>query len=300
MAGVFILVGLAAFSIILWVFLAIRSRRRTQRLDHDAAIAATLAAAGFHRTPLDDDDDPAENSSRSRYGSPDAFLRPRRSSSGLAMSSIPSAGRTSLALFHDDNDIRPSSDYIVPAGSRDGYISSPPFIYRTRSSNAMRQNFTGHTPQHSGGSHEPLLSSYNNHSPPQGPSDAPKALSDKPPQLEAIETPSVYTLESIADHRLDPKLRQRLQDDADSFRDLRDEEDYSRPVLGVCGHVASDSYSLISFLFRFEICLIFLQVRHLYDRTTIFLSATFTPSHCTWTYDNLPAFQPNTPKILSL
>jgi len=239
--------------------LAIRSRRRRQRLDHDTAVAATLAAAGFHRAPLDDDDDPAENSRRSRYGSPDAFLHHRRSSSGLAMSSIPSAGRTSVAFLdtpplHDDNDphnIRPSSDYIVPAGSRDGYISSPPFIarpYRTRSSsNTMGENITGHTPQHSAGSRELLLSSYNNHNslppsptgatlPLQRLSDTPKnppVLSDKSPQLEASTASSAYSLDIATDHRLDPNLRQRLQDDADSFRDLRDEEDYSRPVLGV-------------------------------------------------------------------
>ena len=243
-AGVFILVGLAAASIILWIFLAIRSRRRTQRLEHDSAVAATLAAAGFNRTPLDDDDDPALESGHSRNGSTDPFLRQRYSSSGLAMNSIPSAGRNSsspLDTDHDPHVFHPYSDYIPP--TKDGRVSSPPFItrpYRPRSS-SMGGNTSGHTPQQSG-SHEPLLASYNHNSRPstggtlplQQLSEAakdpdPPATSDRPSSRSTI----YYSSESTGDHRLDPNLRQRFQDDADSARDLRDEEDYSRPVLGV-------------------------------------------------------------------
>jgi hypothetical protein len=69
---------------------------------------------------------------------------------------------------------------------------------------------------------------------------APQRLSDA--AIDALVIPdrpsspsSVYYLsEAIGDHRLDPLLCKRFQDDADSSRDLRDEEDYSRPVLGVC------------------------------------------------------------------
>ena len=294
-AGVFILVGLAVASIILWIFFAIRSRRRTLRLDHDSAVSATLAAAGFHRAPLDDDDDPGESSRRSRYGSPDAFLHHRRSSSGLAMSSV---GRASAAFpdplpFHDDNDphnFNPYSDYILPAGSRDAYVPSPPTSsvladpYRTRSySNTMGENTTAHAPQHSGGSHEPLLSSYNRVSlppspiavtpPPQRLLDAPNiplAVSDKPQQTNTSVTSSVYSTESIGDHRLDPNLRQRLQDDANLLRDLRDEDDYSRPVLGVSAILRVNSYSVTDHFVRFETCLM-LQIRRLYDNTLLSL-----------------------------
>ena len=159
------------------------------------------------------------------------------------MSSIPSAGRTSAVLLDTDYDphiFHPYSDYIPPA--KDGRVPSPPFItrpFRPRSSsNSMGENLSGHTPQQSG-SHEPLLASYNHASrpstggtlPPQHLSDAsidPPAMSDRPLSLSSVQ----YSSEG--DHRLDPILRQRFQDDADSSRDLRDEEDYSRPVLGVC------------------------------------------------------------------
>jgi hypothetical protein len=43
----------------------------------------------------------------------------------------------------------------------------------------------------------------------------------------------MYSSDNTQDDRLDPGLRQRLQDDGHSAMDLRDEEDYSRPVLGV-------------------------------------------------------------------
>lgn len=50
-------------------------------------------------------------------------------------------------------------------------------------------------------------------------------------QLDAAS--SVYSNDSVVlDERLDPGLRQRLHHKT-STRDLRDEEDYSRPVLGV-------------------------------------------------------------------
>jgi len=243
-AGVFILVGLAVASIILWIFLAIRRRRRTQRLELDAAVAATLNAAGFRRTPLEDeDDDFAQESGHSRYGSSDPFLHQRRS---LALSSLRSGGPTAATFPDVDNDphiFHPYSDLIHPA------VSSPPFItrpYRTRSSsNNMGEDITGHTPQHSG-SHEPLLASYNRSSPsPTGDPIPPKRLSnaannalfDQPQQsnlaLKASSASSSYSSEGTGDRRLDPNLRQRFQDDADSFGDLRDDKDYSRPVLGV-------------------------------------------------------------------
>jgi hypothetical protein len=219
--------------------LAIRSRRRTQRLEHDTTVAATLAAAGFNRAPLDDDDDPALESGHSRHGSTDPFLRQRYSSSGLAMNSIPSAGRTSAAPLETDYIFHPYSDYIPPA--KEGRVTSPPFItrpYRPRSSStSMGENISGHTPQQSG-SHEPLLASYNHTSrpstdgtlPPQPLSDA---AEDPPDRPSSSRSTVFYSSESTGDHRLDPNIRQRFQD-ADSSRDLRDEEDYSRPVLGVC------------------------------------------------------------------
>ena len=208
-------------------------------LEHDSDVAATLAAAGFNRSPLDDEDDPELESGHSRHGSTDPFLHQRSSSSGLVMGSIPSGGRNSTALDYDPH--HPYSDYVFP--TKDGTLPSPPFIYRSyrpRSTrNSMGENIFGHTPQHSG-SNEPLLATYNVSRPSTGGSLPPQRLSNAaidPPALpdEPSRPSSVFFMtEAIGDHRLDPTLRQKFQDDADSSRDLRDEEDYSRPVLGVC------------------------------------------------------------------
>ncbi|PPR05715.1 hypothetical protein CVT26_008956 [Gymnopilus dilepis] len=307
-AGVFVLVGLAGASVILWIIFAVRRRRRTRRLEYDTAVNATLAAAGFHRTPLDDDDDPAagSHSTRSRYASlePDPFAGGggHRSSSNLAMSSIPSAGRTSAYLDRTpDDEYNPYTDYIVPAGSRDGYVSgtpAPPSGYVTgplrdrRSSTGMGMAEVGagalgqtHHHHNSSGSYEPLLASYyasanaqgGNTTPPSdnpfaggvsaGPSQPDAAATRYPPasngsgKAEGSSQPtrpdeplvqidsasSVYSdddKEDQRDDRLDPGMSRRLDYDAASTRDPKDEEDYSRPVLGVRN--LPDSVSLLS------------------------------------------------------
>ncbi|KAF9457072.1 hypothetical protein BDZ94DRAFT_1274176 [Collybia nuda] len=273
-AGVFVLVGLAAASILLWIFFAVRRRRRTQRLEHDTAVSATLAAVGFHRTPLDDDDDHVNSSRRSRL---DSAEMNQRSSSGFAngtISSIPSGGRVSAYMdspHPDDQDaFNPYTDYVVPPGARDGYISgrtsSPPPVafyngpYRERTgSGSAGEHVISHSASHSAGSYEPLLASFHQ---PQGSSQSqhpgssstprsPQRLSDaksSPFTLFQSASPelnlgdnfgsghsSLYSSGSIGDDRLDPGLRQRLQEVVDraSVKDLRDDEDYSRPVLGV-------------------------------------------------------------------
>lgn len=257
-----------------------RRRRRTQRLEHDTAVSATLAAAGFHRTPLDDDDDHVNSARRSRFGSADVEMN-QRSSSGFAngtISSTPSGGRVSAYMdspHPDDQDaFNPYTDYIVPPGARDGYISgrtsSPPPVafyngpYRERTgSGSAGDHVISHSASHSAGSYEPLLASFHQPSgspppvqptgPPSPPPRNPQRLSDAgksprlgvlhsdPPEPNVGETnfgsggSSLYSSESTGDDRLDPGLRQRLHEEVDraSARDLRDDEDYSRPVLGV-------------------------------------------------------------------
>ena len=261
--------------------MAIRRRRRTELLEHESAVAATLAAAGFNRSPLDDEDDPALESGHSRHGSTDPFLRERSSSSGLVMSSIPSAGRITTGLDYDPH--HPYSDSVFPAN--DGRVPSPPFVYRPyrprSTSDSMGENISGHNPQLSG-SHEPLLATYNRASRPSTggslpPQRLPEVVIDPPAVPDRSSSPCsvYYSSESTGDHRLDPILRQKFQDDADSSRDVRDEEDYSRPVLGVCALLLW--CLLVSlFLHRFEIYLMS-QARHLlYDNTSLSLSATFT------------------------
>jgi hypothetical protein len=272
-AGVFVLVGLAAASILLWVLFALRRRRRTQRLEHDTAVSATLAAAGFHRTPLDDDDDPPDGSRRSQFGSPDLELNQRSSAIGTS-SSVPSAGRTSAYIepAHPDDpeSFNPYTDYNVPPAARDGYpsrhTSSPPPVsfynngpYRDRTeSGSAGDHVVGQSASRSAGSYEPLLASFRNSARPPSPvqSNDPSSarprhsqkLSDASQQPLIVLTPdspavnhvasassSRYSSDSIADDRLDPGLRLRLNVEADrvSTPDLRDDKDYSRPVLGV-------------------------------------------------------------------
>ena len=271
--------------------MAIRRCRRAQILEHDSAVAATLAA-GFNRSPLDDEDDLAVESGHSRNGSTDPFLHQRSSSSGLAMNSIPSAGHISAALDYDPH--HPYSDYVFPAN--DARVPSPPFVYRPyrprSTSDSMRENIFGHTPQLSG-SHEPLLPTYNRASRFSiGGTFPPRRLSDSAMDLPAIpdrpSSPSTayHSSESTGDHRLDPLLRQKFQDDADSSRDLLDEKDYSRPVLGVCAILLW--YLHVSFfLYRLEIYPMS-QARHLlYDNTTLSPSLSWL---LLYHYDNLLAF----------
>jgi hypothetical protein len=277
---VFVLVGLAAASILLWIFFAVRRRRRTRRLEHDTAVSATLAAAGFHRTPLDDDDDRVNSARQSRFGSPDVEMN-QRTSSGFASgtnSSVPSGGRISAYMdspHPDDQDaFNPYTDYIVPPGARDGYVAgrtaSPPPVafyngpYRERTgSGSAGDHIISHSASHSAGSYEPLLASFyqpggssspiRTTSPPSPPPRNPQRLSDAGRPIPAVVLPSsspepnlgdnnfgsgassLYSSESTGDVRLDPGLRQRLNEEVDraSARDLRDDEDYSRPVLGV-------------------------------------------------------------------
>ncbi|KAJ3750456.1 hypothetical protein DFH05DRAFT_1531921 [Lentinula detonsa] len=67
-AGVSVLAGLAATSIIIFLVFYIRRRRRRARIEHDTAVSATLAAAGFTRKALDDDvDDGPASTATGRY-----------------------------------------------------------------------------------------------------------------------------------------------------------------------------------------------------------------------------------------
>jgi hypothetical protein len=68
-AGVFLIVGLAAATICLWIFFFIRRRRRRRRIEHASEVSATLAAAGYNRAPIDDEDLGPSPGMRHRFGS---------------------------------------------------------------------------------------------------------------------------------------------------------------------------------------------------------------------------------------
>lgn len=254
-AGVFVLVGLAAAAIVLWVLFGLRRRRRNRRIEHDTAVSATLAAAGFHRAPLDDDELRGNDSRGSRgFATPEMEMLPAAAVG--TRSSVPSAGRSSGYLDTPGHDeaFNPYHDYVV-AGPTEGYIpartSSPPpsaFVepYRDASGHTVHH----HSASQSFGSTEPLLAFDRAEpassdpsapprpslDPPSPPPRNPKRVADQRSQISGGEhanprpenrrhstASSVYSTEST-DERLNPALRNS---------DIKDSEDYSRPVLGV-------------------------------------------------------------------
>ncbi|KAJ7103557.1 hypothetical protein B0H15DRAFT_812712 [Mycena belliarum] len=251
-AGVFVLVGLAAAAILLWILFGLRRRRRNRRIEHDTAVSATLAAAGFHRAPLDDDEHDGSGSRRSRaLASSDIEMR-TGSALGLGTkSSLPSA-RTSGYLDspgHDDG-FNPYQEYVA-TGLREGYgpvrTQSPPPAafaepYRDAGGSGP-DHVTGHSASQSVGSIEPLLASFNRASPvspaPARPAKNPRRETDTrpplpvPPENRRQSTSSVYSSESTGDDRLNPALRNS---------EIEDSEDYSR-VLGVRNIPDGVSYS---------------------------------------------------------
>ncbi|KAF8640873.1 hypothetical protein AX17_000521 [Amanita inopinata Kibby_2008] len=259
-AGTFILVGLAAASILLWIFFAVRRRRRTRKLEHDSAVSATLAAAGFNRTPLDVDD-AGDQPEGSTFASPPDLEMSQRANSSLgmaAMQSHPSNRRTSGYYDATEPEVgdpfNPYAEFGVPPSRKDGYVparsSSPPFPdahsghYHDRNGSASTG---GRLFSHStSGSYEPLLASFYRQSTGSPPSPTvplaplPRSNTEQntagagPSKPRESARSSVYDSEDT-DERLDPNIRQRLGESGDnsSARELRDEEDYSRPVLAV-------------------------------------------------------------------
>ena len=261
---VFVLVGLAILVIAAWIFIAIRRRRRIRKIENDTAISASLAAAGFKRPALDDEDGDGFDM-RNRSVSTYLGAMTQRSGSGLGT--------------NYDGGFNPYVGYGIGQGAveRDGYVpartSSPPLPFpsafgalTTHSptpSDDARRSRNGCI---SSSSYEPLLANFvaagpgelSNVKPPTPPTRNPKRLTDRvstSPQTspalggslglggkkdEPDRASSEYSSESADyDDRLDPGLKRRVRanDDGRSYAastaDLRDDEDYSRPVLGV-------------------------------------------------------------------
>jgi len=230
-AGVFAAVGLAALAILVFVIVFLRRRRRRLQAEHDTAVSATLAAAGFNRSPLDDDDDP-----RAHGSSPNTMTQ--RSTLG----SIPS-GRLSGTLDHHSahghEAFNPYQNYGVASavGRPDGYMpartSSPPLgaMHSPHPSETMANHSAS-------GSYDPLLQSFHHSSGDSGngPSRSPSPPPAPPPRspFRGANPPIFPQSPASADERLNPTLTQRLKDDEEISTDrIDDSEDYSRPVLGV-------------------------------------------------------------------
>ncbi|KAI6162163.1 hypothetical protein EDD17DRAFT_1819473 [Pisolithus thermaeus] len=226
--GVFVVVGLAAVSILLWILFAFRRRYRMRQIEHDSAIQAAVAAAGFNRVPLDDDED--------------GLGRTPHSHSQFSME---------MGAFNPYADYPTSRQGLRRTG---GYVptrtaSPPPGAERPAlsaagtdefGSNRDRKSSFGHTPTYSAGSFEPLLSGYGQTSestpnaPPTPPPRNPQRLVDasnaRNPRSRVLDDDSS---DGSMDDRLDPEIRRRTRSNSLGTANLRDDEDYSRPVLTV-------------------------------------------------------------------
>lgn len=257
--GVFLVVGLAAASIVLWILFFIRRKRRINRIDHDTEIEAAVAASGFGRAPLDDDNDyrgarsPQSHSLSStqmvQRGSPIGYIP---GGSGLPPAGQPVPGGS----FDDDNvAFNPYAGYVVeglPTGG--GYIqarsASPPpeaeqqgppsstGLHDIGDSSRDRKSSYGHTPTYSVASYEPLLAAYaQGSSAERGVSSPPTPPPRNPARRAHLDSvasrPAINSSDGGADDRLDPEIRRRTRSDSLGSDDLKDEEDYSRPVLTV-------------------------------------------------------------------
>lgn len=167
-AGVFLIVGLAAASIVLFLFFFIKRRRRTRRLEYDTAVASTLAAAGFNRTPLDGDDDEHKGMTQ-RRGSTMSGLHTMSSlpSSGAHYTDEPPVMTSAAGMGSRERDFDPYAPYgtlhqqsPTATSRRDGYAparsSSPPLVH-SHSASTSSGHAMGHMPRESAGSYEPLL-----------------------------------------------------------------------------------------------------------------------------------------------
>ena len=152
------IVGLAAATICLWIFFFIRRRGRRRRIDHDSAVSASLAAAGYNRAPIDDEDFGPAPGMRQRFGS--------LSSHPSLSTPITDEERAAETTIPSVNLYDPYADYGHPV-TGSGYIparsSSPSQNSRDRTegtytSGASRRPGSAHIPEHGSGSTDPLLS----------------------------------------------------------------------------------------------------------------------------------------------
>ncbi|KAF9229252.1 hypothetical protein BS17DRAFT_689618 [Gyrodon lividus] len=260
--GVFVVVGLAAASIMLWILFAIRRRQRMRRIEQDTAVEAAVAAAGFNRAPLDDDN--GDGSAISPHTRPhfSSEMGQRRSLLGYGSGvsgSLPTPGRPVSGTLNGPtgDSFNPYADYQVENRAGEGYlpvrtVSPPPGAGRPAplggagtdefGSARDRKSSYGHTPTYSAGSFEPLLANYAQNAsehdtpgPPTPPPRNPRRLTDaspRPPDSGFPRDSNGYSSDGSADDRLDPGMRRRRSNSLGSVH-LRDDEDYSRPVLTV-------------------------------------------------------------------
>ena len=234
------IVGLGAATICLWIFFFIRRRRRRRRIDHETAVSASLAAAGYNRAPIDDEED---------FG-PGPGMRERFNSMGSRPTiSTPITEEERVAdAAAAVNLYDPYADFGRTTGGVAGYSlarSDSPSHGRdsSYSSGMSRPPGAGNPPRYSTGSTDPLITAMPAAPPgpsaqpaPTLPSRSPKRLAATAVQFQPSQQSTVATStrgsddrSSSPDDRLDPTMVS-LQRDRTNSQDLRDDMDYSRRV----------------------------------------------------------------------
>ena len=207
-------------------------------------MSASLAAAGYNRTPIDDEDDFGSRSGmRQRFNSMGS-----RPTISTPITEEERAAEAAAVAHHYD----PYADFGRPVGGISGYApvrsDSPSQHGRdsSYSSGTSRPAGSVSAPRPSTGSTDPLLTGMAG--PPQGPPEyiestpvvplrSPRRLADAKvqPSQPVVVSYSARGSDgrSSFDDRLDPALTSSQTERTDS-QDLRDDVDYSRPVLEVC------------------------------------------------------------------
>jgi len=243
-AGVFLIVGLGAATICLWIFFFIRRRRTRRRIDHETAVSASLAAAGYNRAPIDDEEDFGSGPGmRDRFDSMGS--RPTISTPITEEERVAEAA--AVVNLYD-----PYANFGRPTGGAAGYSlarSDSPSQYGrdgSYSSGMSRPPGAGDPPHYSAGSTDPLFAGMPAAAPgtsaqptPTVPLRSPKRLAATVVQFQPSQQSTVATStrgsddrSSSPDDRLDPALAP-LQGHRTYNQDLRDDMDYSRPVLDI-------------------------------------------------------------------
>lgn len=240
-AGVFVVVGLASASIMMWILFAIRRRQRMRRIEQDTVIEAAVAAAGFNRAPLDDDDEGDSPISPDIRRQVSSGMDQRTSLLGLGGSgSLPTSARLSDV---PDDPARDSANshpgYPVEHGASghpEGYApartTSP--LPRARQftddlgSSRDRKSSYGHTPTYSAGSFEPLLANYVQNTSDQDTSAVEPPRNRSPQRLGSGLGPNGYSSDGSPEGGSRASLKGQNSSDSSV---LRDEDDYAHYVL---------------------------------------------------------------------
>lgn len=209
-------------------------------------MSASLAAAGYNRTPIDDEEDigpgPGMRQRFSSFSSHPTISTPITDDERAAEAAAPSA------TLYD-----PYADYGRLVGGSAGYAptrSDSP-AHNSYSSGMSRPAGAGRVPRNSTGSSDPLLAGMAavplgtpGPSVPPTPTLPPRSprrlaaaaqLQQSQESAAASSTRGSEERSSSPDDRLDPALA-TLQVDNTRSQELRDDVDYSRPVLEVRNH----------------------------------------------------------------